>query len=164
MTMADKFRFDGTDAIVTTYLTIAEIANVAYWQASYDYDFEFHTGHTTGNPIYIRITGNRDTSNVPKFDTLNKNASDYTAIANFANGEKLKRLTQQAQLDVLAVIANNWAILSSLANRYWITGPPRVVAPVVVATTKVCNVPGCGGQVPIVRSGKAPCPVCSKYQ
>jgi len=166
--MADVFRFSSTDTLIAARLSITEIAAVTVWQSSYDYDFEFHNGHPTGYPIYVRPSGNTDTSNIPKFDTLNKSATNYNAISKFANHTKLtSALRNTAQQDILNVISNNWATLSLLATRWWTNQmAPVIVVPVVVpvATVKTCDVPNCGGQVTIVSSGKSPCDTCWKYQ
>lgn len=166
--MADVFRFDSTDPLITARLNATEIANVTSWQGSYDYNFEFHNGHPTGYPIYVRPVGNRDTSNLPKFDTKNKSANDYRAITSLANGQKLRSaLTSTAQQDVLNVIANNWATLALLATRWWTNkmAPVIVQAPIIVQPTdKACNVSTCVGRVPLVTSGKAACDTCFKYQ
>jgi hypothetical protein len=121
--VAVLFRFEADDEIIVAYLPANTRANVTHWQTSDEYNFEFHSGHLTGNPIYIRPDGNRDGSNVPKFDTLNKNASDYSTIGSFANSGKLDGLSNRAKNDILAIISNNWAALQALANNYWVMGP-----------------------------------------
>lgn len=121
--MAVLFKFKADDPIIQGYLPSNVRNAITIWQSSDEYDFEFHSGHLTGNPIYIRPAGNRDTSNVPKFDTQNKSASDYTAISSFANGEKLTGLSTRAKNEILNIIQNNWAALSALARNYWVTGP-----------------------------------------
>lgn len=61
--MPDNFTFTAGDAIVTRYLTGTEIGQIVTQQVSTEYTFEFHGGHTTGYPIYIRPNGNTDGSN-----------------------------------------------------------------------------------------------------
>lgn len=121
--MAILFRFDAEDEIVVAYLAAGVRHNIARWQTNDEYNFEFHTGHLTGNPIYIRPDGNTDSANVPKFDTLNHQAGDYAEIKSFANFEKLGRLSTRAKTDILAIISQNWAALQTLARNYWQLGP-----------------------------------------
>ena len=167
--MPDTFHFQANDDLVQRYLNQTERGNVATWQQSDGWVFEFHTGHTTGSPIYVRPDGNTDKSNLPKFDTQNKTANDYSTCSKLANGGKLIQqtkkggLSKQDQAELENIIAQSWASLSLLAQRYWTRTPaPQVVQQ---ATTKPCTAtPNCTGQVQIVQSGKAPCSVCYKYQ
>ena len=121
--MAVLFRFDAEDEVVVAYLASDVRGNITRWQISDEYNFEFHTGHPTGNPIYIRPDGNTDGSNVPKFDTLNHQASDYANINSFANSEKLGGLSNRAKTDILEIISQNWVALQTLARNYWQLGP-----------------------------------------
>ena len=96
------------------------MSGVTSWQARDDYDFELHSGHLTGYPIYIRADlWARVTSNIPKFDTLNKSAADYTTIGNFANSDKLDRLPLAAKNEILRLLDDNWGALAELAQNYW---------------------------------------------
>jgi hypothetical protein len=115
-----NFKFQDNDAVVMDYLTAEEVKAVKTWQNSEEYTFEFHDGHDTGNPIYIRPTDNTDSSNLPKMDTKNKSASSYKQITSLANGAKLNAaLKSKAKTEILAIIANEWDSLSVLADRYW---------------------------------------------
>jgi hypothetical protein len=97
---------------------------VTTWQTSDEFMFEFHPGHTTGYPIYIRPAGNTDSSNVPKIDTKNKFAYHYAAITDIANDGKLtSALSNTAQTELLAIIQAEWASLVTLARRYWEDSP-----------------------------------------
>lgn len=118
--MPDTFTFKKTNPMVVRYLTQPEIATITTEQASDAYVFEFHEGHDTGNPIYVRPDGNKDKSNLPKFDTKNKTASDYRTVGSLANGGKLETaLKTRDKTDLINVIQNNWALLSKIASGYW---------------------------------------------
>jgi hypothetical protein len=166
---ADLFSFKATDPIVTKYLNATERAAVALCQTSTEYEFEFHTGHDTGNPIYVRPDGNTDKKNLPKFDTKNKTAASYHArnttsvsVNTLANGGKLaSALGSAAQLEIETLISASWASLALLATRFWTdTLAPAVV---VAATDKACKATGCAGRVPITSS-KSACDTCFAYQ
>lgn len=165
--MADPFDFVNTDLIVTTYLTQGERANIAVWQVSGEYHFEFHNGHPTGRPIYIRPDGNTEGANIPKFDTLNRTAANYNAITKFANGTKLRdALSNGAQAEILNIIANNWAVLSLLATRWWTNTIPPPPVPVIAApVNRACTMANCAGRVPIyANNGRAMCDTCFTWQ
>lgn len=91
-------------------------------QQTFTYDFEFHPMHTTGNPVYIRMVGNDDTSLMTKFDTKNKSAPKLpkkgdrrNAAQDFHNLEKLTlNSTELAELEVL--IKSNFAFLQYMAK------------------------------------------------
>lgn len=121
--MAVLFSFESDDPIVTGYLSQARLNAVTTWQTEEDFRFEFHTGHLTGFPIYIRPATNRDGSNIPKMDTLNHQASDYSAIKDFANHEKLAVLSSAAKRNLLAIVRDNWEALQELASNYWQNRP-----------------------------------------
>lgn len=172
--MPDNFTFQDASVFVRGYLNTAERARVGSWQTQDGYTFEFHGGHTTGYPIYFRPDDNDDDSNLPKIDTKNKQASDYygmargrstgaVSVAAFANGDKLLReLSGAAQRDIEQIVTNSWASLQLLALRYH-SRTPAPADPPAAATHKPCQQPGCGGQVEIVASGKAPCDTCWTY-
>lgn len=130
MPWQENWTWDNTDQFVQDYLTGGEIAGVAHWQASGDYTFEFHGGHTTGYPIYIRPTGNTDHSNIPKVDTKNVYVGTYNTIADIANDGKLTAaLSIAAQAELIAIITNEWATLKTLAERFWTDSPVNVARP-----------------------------------
>lgn len=170
--MPDNFTFTAGDNIVTTYLTANEIQQIQTQQASNDYTFEFHPGHGTGYPIYIRPNGNTDNSNIPKIDTRNKSAADYNTINKIANSGKLtSALGNNAQTEILNIIRTDWARLQSLARRYWENDP--VPAPVLIVpqqNTIPCKFPHCTGTVPLIldpHSNKrqtAACDTCYTFQ
>lgn len=68
--MADTFKLQNSDPIVRARLNSDERAAVGTWQVETSYDFEFHGGHATGGPIDVRPGGDADTSDLPKFDSL----------------------------------------------------------------------------------------------
>lgn len=160
--MPDLFKFKATDATVTKYLNSTERGQVTRWQMYDGYNFEFHTGHTTGDPIYVRPTtptAKRWNSNVPKFDT---NTGVWTG---WANGPKLENEDGTAWGDVEAVRGASFHTLCLMARRYWHPREnPVPPDPVAAATDKACKFVPCPGRVPIVKSGKSACPVCFQYQ
>jgi hypothetical protein len=162
--MPDLFKFKANDTLVMKYLNSTERGQVQRWQMYDNYNYEFHTGHTTGDPIYVRPTtptAKRWNDNVPKFDT---NTGVWTG---WANGPKLENEDKSAWQDAEAVRNASFASLCLLAKRYWRPREnpvPQVVVAPPVATHKPCRFPPCTGQVPIVKSGKAACPVCFQYQ
>src|SRR5579862_5898573 len=114
------FKFQQDDPVVTNYVPATTRTAITTWHTRDDYDFELHSGHLTGYPIYIRAgLWARATSKIPKFDTLNKSASDYEQISKFANEDKLEKLSQPSQNDILRVIRDNWEALSELAQNFW---------------------------------------------
>ena len=121
--MAVLFRFDNDDPIEKGYLSPVRLRAVATWQTTTEFSFEVHSGHLTGFPIYVRPATNRDSSNVPKMDTLNHQAADYATIGKFANSNKLAVLTTAAKANLLAIVAQNWEALQELARNYWQNSP-----------------------------------------
>lgn len=121
--MAVLFRFESDDPIVKGYLSTVRLNAITTWQTTDEFSLEFHSGHLTGFPIYVRPATNRDSSNVPKMDTLNHQASDYAEIAGFANAGKLAGLSTAAKNNLLAIVAQNWAALQELAANYWQNAP-----------------------------------------
>jgi len=174
--MPVNFNFVSADATVQKYLDATERGLVTRWQQeTADWTFEFHPGHTDGYPLYIRSATDTSTSNLPKLLTEGKTASDYATILSIANAGKLVsqsadgKLSNKAQKDLLAVIKNSWPKLQLLTKRYWdekpVVAPPAPVAVVNAAPQfKQCTNGLCGGQVPVVASGKAPCGTCYRYQ
>jgi hypothetical protein len=120
----ENFAWKSDDDLVSSYLTAGERSAITRWQQSVAYVFEFHPGHTTGNPIYVRPVGNTDKSNLPKFDTLNCMAAMYDDINKFSNGAKLRQqLNNAAQTDLVQVVTTEWDKLQELARRYWNNEP-----------------------------------------
>jgi len=117
--MRINYEFKADDPMVIGHLRAPEIADVQTWQVNTEYTFEFHLGHGTGYPIYIRPNGCGDTSNIPKIDTLNKFATSYDKISKIANSEKLGGLSNNARAEILAIIANEWGVLQELSKRIW---------------------------------------------
>jgi hypothetical protein len=120
--MPDTFRVVATDPIVTQY----NRGNlIALAQVSMNFVFEFHGGHETGNPVYVRVVGNKDNSNVPKFDTKNKTAANYTSYSKLANSGKLDQAKRDKDLkntdltEITNLIVNNFAFFQQLASDYY---------------------------------------------
>lgn len=161
--MPDLFEFKANDQLVTTYTTPQERQLVTRWQTTTGWKFEFHGGHTTGYPVYVRPDGNTDKSNLPKMDTLNKGPNDYRIIDRFANGNKLKQaLSNLQKTDLLAVVAASFGTLSLIAQRYHTGVVPVIVVQNVQPVTKLC--PACQGAMPFLGKGiKSQCPGCYGY-
>lgn len=123
---AEKFKFQQNDPVLQQYLSATERGNIAQWQANTEYDFEFHFGHLTGNPVYIRPDAcEDDTSRIPKFDTINSNSGMYNTITKFRNHAKLtSNLSNTAQTEIVQLVGANWASFVLLAQRYYKDGPP----------------------------------------
>jgi hypothetical protein len=118
------FKFHRDNLILTNYVQANTLSTINTWQAREEYDFELHSGHLTGYPIYVRPELRaRDTSNIPKFDTLNKSAADYDLISKFANSEKLDPLPLQARNEILQLVRDNWIAFAELAQNYWNATP-----------------------------------------
>jgi hypothetical protein len=117
--MQINYRFRRDDPIIVGHLRQPEIHDVTTWQASDEYTLEFHPGHPTGYPIYIRPNNCGAKSNLPKIDTRNKFAADYATINQIANSEKLGTLSNAAKDDLLAVIRDEWDTLQKLSVRIW---------------------------------------------
>lgn len=114
------FKFLEDDPVVTGYISAETLATVIRWQARDDYDFEMHSGHLTGYPIYVRtVQYARATANIPKFDTRNKSAEDYKTIDDFANSDKLDTLPLPSKNEILALVRDNWDAFAELAQNYW---------------------------------------------
>jgi len=174
--MTVNFNFLNADPTVQLYLDATERGQVTYWQKETgDWTFEFHQGHTTAYPLYVRSATDYSNENLPKMVTEGKTAQNYASLTSLANGGKLLNkqwkghLEAKAQKDLLAVISNNWTRLQAIAKRYW-TNAPVMTAPAPTTTVaatnafKPCTSTGCGGQVPVVSSGKAPCDTCYRFQ
>jgi hypothetical protein len=165
------FKFTKTDKTVRAYLSATEIGQVRKWQDyEDDWSFEFHNGHTTGRPLYVRAKSDYSSENLPKIDTIEHTASDYTNINCITNYMKLVNyLDSKAKKDVMAVVQQSWDSLVILVNNHYesktVTAAPAPVAVVAAASqTKSCSTTGCNGTVPIVKQGKAPCSACYRYQ
>lgn len=118
--MRINYEFKAGDPMIVGHLHQPEILDIRTWQQSSEYTLEFHQGHATGYPIYIRPAGNSDNSNIPKIDTKNKFACDYDTIAKITNGEKLNTsLSTGAKQELLNIIADNWDILKTLSECIW---------------------------------------------
>lgn len=161
--MPDLFEFKANDPIVQRYLTPQERQLVTRWQTTTGWKFEFHGGHTTGYPVYVRPDGNTDKSNLPKMDTLNKGANDYRIIDRFANSGKLKQsLGNQQQTDLLAIVAAEFATLALISSRYHTGTVPQVQVQQVQQQTKICS--SCQTAMPFYGKGiKSQCPGCYAY-
>ncbi|MEL7468884.1 MAG: hypothetical protein AAFN27_10550 [Pseudomonadota bacterium] len=124
MPWQENWLWTADDEMVKMYLDGGERGAVTTWQASAEYVFEFHGGHTTGNPVYIRPTGNSDKANIPKVDTLNKYAHQYTSITDVANDGKLTgALSSGAQDEIVDIIQNEWYHFKLMITRFWNDDP-----------------------------------------
>ena len=73
-----QWKFTANDPVVRRYMNATERAAVTGWQNdALPISFEFHPGHATGEPLYIRVDGNDDNANVPKVDTKHASAANF---------------------------------------------------------------------------------------
>ena len=180
--MPDLFKVTANHPLIQRYLTQAERGRINPVQNSAGWDFEFHFGHTTGSPIYVRPKGCTVSSNLTKIDTrtLEGVALAYRADG-LVNTEVIERTCKMKSGDkdhMYEVLSGNWNLLVVLARRYYegdrqgdlereriaaeqlrrAQAPPQ-------PTTRKCSQPGCDGDVQIVKPGsKAPCNKCWVYQ
>lgn len=161
--MPDLFEFKANDQLVQRYLSPQERQQVTRWQTTTGRKFEFHGGHTTGYPVYVRPDTNNDTSNLPKMDTRNKGPNDYRLLDRFANGNKLKtQLSNPAKTDLLAIVEHSFATLALISTRYHEGTLPVIVVQNVQPITKSC--PACQTAMPFLGKGiKSQCPACYGY-
>jgi len=169
------WKFTANDAVVQRYLNTAERNAVTAWQnANLPIRFEFHPGHTTGEPLYIRVDGNADNANVPKVDTKDASASDFAAnlesLSNYQKlvggnlkGKKVGALLSQGDATTLRVLLNTeFDNLQLIAHRYWNNEDPPA-DPTAPAATRPCTATThCTGLVQNTK-GKSCCPVCYQY-
>ena len=180
--MATLFKMVTTDPLIQTYLTVAERGQINPQQAGDTWDFEFHGGHETGTPFYIRPAGNKVTHNLSKFDThtLDDRPLTYSAD-NMVNSEHVEKMKGAAKTHLYAVVSGNWGLLCTVSRRFkrgdrngeieQATLAAQAAAALLAAaaaaaapTTKACKFAPCPGHVPIVRDGKAACDTCWQYQ
>ena len=152
--MSEYFRFTATHPYVVQHLTANEIAAVTTWQdTSLGYDFNFHTSHDLGYPLYL-CKENKHGEQMAKIDTKGKTTP--TMVGQ-------QKLTLEQRTDALAVATANWAILVRLARDYY----APVVVPVVVATSVTCKNPKCNIAIPLAQAPNADgfrvCPKCQKW-
>ncbi|MCW8307700.1 hypothetical protein AruPA_11670 [Acidiphilium sp. PA] len=128
--MPDLFRCEPTDPFLTnnySHLT----SQIAKHQTSDDYIFELHSGHETGNPIYIRMSNGEEHDKskklVTKFDTLN-----FTTV-EFVNENRLKnkdlntlglKLSDTKFEELRLFCLANMAFFKSLAAAYYVKSAP----------------------------------------
>lgn len=120
--MAVNFQFNGRDALVLTYLTQAERGRILGPQATDAWTFEFHPGHETGTPIYMRPKGCTVSSNLTKIDTRTMQgtllAYDAGRVVNNEVIERSCKMKSGDKTAMFTVLQNNWALLADLAHRY----------------------------------------------
>jgi len=168
-----QWKFEANDAVVQARLSSGERGDVTRWQQDDGYVLEFHTGHDTGYPIYVRLAGEKGGSSAPKFDTRNKSVSDYypkrttaVSINKLSNGGKLSKLPSRSQRDIEAIIGTSWASLALIAQRYWNSESAPAEETAEVADLITCN--KCHSKFPrpqaTTSTGMVPCPKCGSQQ
>jgi hypothetical protein len=171
--MADLFKLNANDTLVKKYLTQAERGQIQFAHTSDAWSFEFHGGHETGTPFYIRPKDCNVNSNLTKFDThtLTGTQLQYDAgkIKNGGHVDKMKKADKEL---LFTVVSNNWGRLCTLAKRFkggdeqGADEAQRLAQAALAgpaANDKACPTPNCAGRVPIVASGKAMCPTCFQF-
>ena len=97
------------------------VTQIVQAQTSEEYVFEFHSGHEQGNPVYIRLAGDKTGSNIAKFTTERKTALNFSIVnqgyllqddPRNPSKPKMKQKTYDA---LILLIRANWAFLSALA-------------------------------------------------
>lgn len=180
--MPTLFKMVSTDPVVQRYLTLAERGRINPAQLGDAWNFEFHGGHETGTPFYIRPRDCTVKSNLSKFDTHTRELVrlEYAA-GNLRNKEHVAAMGKADRDHLYAVLAGNWALLADLSRRF-VAGDRngdleraqleaeeaerrrQAAARAAAPTTKPCGFPPCPGNVPLVRSGKSACDTCWQYQ
>jgi hypothetical protein len=134
--VADTFNFVRNDKRIVKYLTATEINGVTTWQnISLDYEFEFHTMHTIGNPVYMREKSLGLGSSLPKIDTKDKS----TLTIKVVNPERIKN--PKCLEDFTKVVKANLPLFQKLAKIYYegeeiaATGPTTSLLVVFRCTT-----------------------------
>jgi hypothetical protein len=134
--VADTFNFARNDKRIVKYLTATEINGVTTWQnISLDYEFEFHTMHTIGNPVYMREKSLGLGSSLPKIDTKDKS----TLTIKVVNPERIKN--PKCLEDFTKVVKANLPLFQKLAKIYYegeeiaATGPTTSLLVVFRCTT-----------------------------
>ena len=121
--MPDLFKCKRTDAWLLAHhadLTAPQI--IVQEQLSSEYDFEFHGGHPQGNPIYIRLAGDKTGSNIAKFTTQGKTANTFEIVNQGyllqSDPRKSKPTIKNKEFEALkTLIRANWAFFQTLAAR-----------------------------------------------
>jgi hypothetical protein len=146
------FLWQEDDETVRAHLNQAERNQVPRWQQSTTYKFEFHNGHNTGEPIYVRRNNTVGGKNLTKFDTLNH---DTGVMVND------NKLTVQQKSEVEAILRDSWAQLKLFAHRYHnsILAPPE--PQLTQGGAPSCPKRGCSGKGRATSNGHV-CTKCGK--
>jgi hypothetical protein len=113
-TVPDVFNFTRIDPRIVADLTTTEINGVTTWQSeTLPYEFEFHTMHTIGYPVYLRESAINLKSNLPKIDTKDKTATTF----NVVNREQIN--SQACLADFENVVRANFPLFQKLAKVYY---------------------------------------------
>ncbi len=125
------FTWNNNNQVVMNHLNRIE-RQAMNEQKSSEYEFEFHDGHDTGYPIYIRPThteAQKWNSNIPKIDTKNNDSSKFNDIKDITNWVKLdKYIKTNGKKEILTIIQKDWKKLELFAKRFWtgVTAPPEL--------------------------------------
>lgn len=131
-----NWTFTAPDRTVKKYLPAEDVKKVTTWQTDADYTFEFHDGHTTGYPIYVRMDGSTVSKNLTKFDTKGIASPSLTnrVLLTKITNDNPKKLSTTALTALEDLITDEWAHFKTIAERYW------TAVPVVVIKTRVTYV------------------------
>jgi hypothetical protein len=184
--MPDNFQLNAHDDLVQLFLTRAERANIVNAQNTDAWEFEFHRGHDTGSPFYMRPRGCTLGQNLTKFDTHTINGAPLAYNnQNLRNRDVIERTCKMSARDkeaMFRVISTNWALMGTLSLRWWggiqqgeIERRAALAQAAVanqqpaVARTRVCGLPvpwdngnACTGQVS-TNPGRWPCDTCGQF-
>lgn len=180
--MPTLFKMVATDAVLQTYLTLAERNSIRPSQRGDAWNFEFHGGHETGTPFYIRPDGCGVNRNLSKFDTHTRDGTRLAYAAdNMRNQEHVEAMSKANRDHLYEVVSGNWILLAAVSKRFpagdrngdieraalaeeEARRRAAALAAQAAPKTKPCTSAACQGNVPIVASGKAPCDTCWQFQ
>lgn len=123
--MPVNFNWVASDATLANELSSQDRLSIKVQQKRVaDWTFEFHEGHITGNPVYIRPAGCKVKSNLTKMDTKNIPLSTYLVKEKFsfnklANPEHVISLQKAIKDDMDDVITANYGLLQTAAKNYY---------------------------------------------
>ena len=120
---AYPFKLVVNETMVAYYLAKKGQVALTRPQTCQAFDFEFHPGHTTGYPIYVRMEGNDDTKSMTKFDTKNKSAPQLPVKKDMSDGDFVNfdkvTLSSTEKTNLQILIRDNWEFLKYMAKRIY---------------------------------------------
>lgn len=131
---ASLFKLEVNDTMVAYYLAKKVQVGLKRSQTCTGFDFEFHPGHPTGYPIYVRMVGNEDSKSMTKFDTKNKSAPQLPVKKDMSDGDFVNfdkvTLSSTEKTNLQILIRDNWEFLQYMAKQIY-EGEPKAKPPVL---------------------------------